>query len=296
MKWIIRTIIFLLTISITGCNSKNDYKLHVVTFNIRLDLARDGVNRWENRVPLVYSYFNEEKPDIIGMQEVLHSQLLDLNDMLTDYDYVGTGRSDGIHGGEYSPIYFRTDRFELINHSQVWLSENPYSAGSIGWDAAYPRVVTWAELKDRKAGKIIYVFNTHFDHRGMEARKESIRLMSETMSTVAEDAPLIAMGDFNIRKNHPDIGNELYSVLIDTFMGSNFLLNSEYISKNPTLSAGATFNGFRENWRDAPPYAIDYIFVNESFDVNEYRIDHVTEGEVFISDHWPVISILSYSD
>jgi endonuclease/exonuclease/phosphatase family metal-dependent hydrolase len=296
MKRLVYTsLLLLLKLCITGCSSET-VKLHVVTFNIRLDLQADGINRWENRVPLVKAYFTEENPDIIGMQEVLHNQLLDLGEILPEYDFVGTGRDDGITGGEYSPIFFRTDRFKLLNDSQFWLSQTPEVPGSMGWDASYTRIVTWAELEDMESGKVLFVFNTHFDHRGVEARTRSIELMSANMEKIANDAPLIAMGDFNIRKNHPSLGSDLYHSLIEVFKDNNSLLNSEYIAKKPVTSGGATSNGFSEDWIERPPYAIDYIFVNPHFYVEEYRVDHVKDGEIFISDHWPVVSKINYSE
>ena len=291
---IISFILLLLQLFISGCNSETD-KLQVVTFNIRLDLQSDGVNRWDNRVPLVKTYFKQQSPDIIGMQEVLHNQLLDLTEILPEYDFVGTGRDDGSTGGEYSPIFYRKDRFELLNNSQFWLSQTPDIPGSIGWDASFTRIVTWAELKDKKSKNRIFVFNTHFDHRGIEAREKSIELMSAMMAEISDDAPLIALGDFNIRKNHPSLGSDLYYNLMEVFENNNSLQNSEYIAENPVISGGATNNGFSKDWRERPPYAIDYIFVNNHFNVIEYRVDHVKEGEVFISDHWPVVSKISYS-
>jgi len=277
-----------------GCNSAKE-ELHVVTFNIRYDNPRDGINRWEARIPIVEAYFTSEAPDIIGMQEVLHSQLLDFQEMLPGYSYVGTGRDDGKQGGEYSPIFFRNDVFNLVDHSQFWLSETPDVPGSRSWDAAITRIVSWAKLEHIATGKVIYCFNTHFDHRGVLARQMSTDLMSDKMAEIAGDAPLVAMGDFNIRRNHPTMGSALYYNLIGRFRDNNSLHNAEYNSVAPVTSAGATGNGFNPNWRERPPHAIDYIFANDHFRIESYRVDHVMEGDVFISDHWPVVSILSFS-
>lgn len=278
-----------------GCESDHAEQLHLVTLNIRYDNPEDGNNRWANRIPIVENYFNEETPDIIGMQEVLHNQLLDLQQILPGYGYVGTGRDDGNTAGEYSPIFWREDRFDLVDHSQFWLSEVPDSVGSRGWDAALPRIVTWAALHDHQSGKTIYTFNTHFDHRGRDARKNSIDLMSDRISEIAGDAPVIAMGDFNIRRNHPAFGDTLYTHLMEVFMENDKFQNSEYAAGD-VVSAGATSTGFNENWRERPPHAIDYIFADQNFQVQTYRVDHIIENGVFISDHWPVVTIVKYSE
>jgi endonuclease/exonuclease/phosphatase family metal-dependent hydrolase len=295
VKKIYKTMMISFLVLLMGFNNKNE-ELHVVSFNIRYASPGDGINIWEKRVPVVKRYLNEEMPDIVGMQEVVHSQLIDLQEMMPGYSYVGTGRDDGKQGGEYSPIFFRNDKFDLLEHSQFWLSDTPDVPGSVGWDAAITRVVAWAKLKHKPTGKEFYCFNTHFDHRGVEARQRSADLMSQKITEIAGDAPVIATGDFNIRRNHPSLGNALYYNLIGTFKDNNSLLNTEYISKTPVTTGGITSTGFRPDWKEAEDgYPIDYVFVNQYFEVESYRVDRVMEGEVFISDHWPVVAVISFS-
>ncbi len=272
-------------IALLSC-SKQQYELNVMTFNIRLDLAADGENRWDARIPVVKSYMDTTAPDIAGMQEVLHHQLIDLQEMMPGYDYVGTGRDDGKTGGEYSPVFFRNDRFILRDNSQFWLSETPEVPGSRSWDAAITRIVSWAALEDRKSGELIYAFNTHFDHRGVQARLKSIELMSEKIKEIAGDSPVIVLGDFNIRKESDD-----YGFMIDTFSENNGLTNAELISRAPVTGAESTFNGFRT---DIEPRVIDFIFVDNNFGVSSYRVDEVMENGIFISDHWPVVAEIQY--
>jgi endonuclease/exonuclease/phosphatase family metal-dependent hydrolase len=280
-------------LTLAGCEKHQTSELHLVTLNVRYDNPDDGENRWANRIPIVESYLREEAPDIIGMQEVLHNQLLDLRQMLPGYGYVGTGRDDGSTSGEYAPIFWREDRFDLVDYSQFWLSETPDSVGSRGWDAAFPRIVTWAALQDNQSGRIIYAFNTHFDHRGRDARMNSISLMADRMSDIAGDDPVIAMGDFNIRKNHPAFGDTLYNHITEIFIERDELQNAEYTAAE-VVSAGATGNGFNESWRDRPPHAIDFIFADTNFEVQTYRVDHIIQNGIFISDHWPVVSVVNF--
>ena len=269
--------------------------LHVVTFNIRYDNPNDGINRWEARIPLVEKYLIKESPDIIGMQEVVHRQILDLQRILPDYDYVGTGRNDGKADGEYTPIFYRKDKVNLLEHSQFWLSETPEVPGSKGWDAAITRIVTWAKFEDRESGKVFYFFNTHFDHMGAEARHHSAVLLSEKIAAIAPGFPVVVTGDFNIRKGHPSLGNDLYENLINTFRDKNNLLNAAYVSKSAVDPPGPTSTGFRPDWKSREGHPIDYIFVNAHFQVDAYRVDRIVDGDVFISDHWPVVSKISFT-
>jgi endonuclease/exonuclease/phosphatase family metal-dependent hydrolase len=279
-----RSVISLFLPSIMILSSCNPHRneITLMTFNIRLDLAADGENRWENRIPVVAAYMDSVAPDIAGMQEVLHHQLLDLLEIMPGYSYVGTGRDDGKTGGEYSPVFFRDDRFILRDNSQFWLSETPEIPGSISWDAAITRIVSWAALEDRQSGEIIYAFNTHFDHRGVEARRRSAELISGRIPEIAGDSPVILLGDFNIRKESAD-----YEFMSNLFAENNRLANAELISETPVKNAESTFNGFRH---DIEPRVIDFIFVDDNFRVLFYRVDEVLENGIFISDHWPVVS------
>lgn len=263
------------------CSSEEKaHEINVMTFNVRFDNINDSVNAWPNRNPLVEKYMKEEMPDIVGIQESLHHQNEDLLSIMPGYAYVGTGRDDGETGGEFSPIFYRTDKFELLDHSQFWLSETPDVPGSIGWAAVLPRVVAWAQLMHRENGKELFVFNTHFSHVSDEARDRSMQFLSDQIEAIAGDKRVIVTGDFNIAK-----GSELYYDMLDRFADRNSLQNAELIARKSYTGEASTFNGFRDN---TGPRIIDYIFVDDSFTVEGYTIDKVREGEIFISDHWPV--------
>jgi endonuclease/exonuclease/phosphatase family metal-dependent hydrolase len=288
-----RSLILVCLFSLFACKPAPE-SIQVVTFNVRYDNPDDGINRWEARIPVIEAYFAAGMPDIIGMQEVLHRQVVDLERMLKGYSFVGTGRDDGKQDGEYAPIFYRKDRFRLLEHSQFWLSETPDVAGSKGWDADITRIVTWARFMQLSGGREFYFFNTHFDHRGVEARRMSATLMSQKIAEIAGDNPVIVTGDFNIRKNHPVAGDDMYNHLMKSFQDNNSLSNAEYVSVAPVTSGGATSTGFRPDWAvHMPGNAIDYIFVNPAFRVESYRVDRIVEGEVFISDHWPVVAEIS---
>ena len=280
---IISAVVVLLFFSF--CNlPKPDHTVTVMTFNIRFDNPGDGINAWSNRIPVTKAYMSQETPDILGVQESLYHQNLDLLEIMPGYAYVGTGRDDGKEGGEFSPIFYRKEVFELLEDAQFWLSETPDVPGSIGWEAILPRVVTWAKLKHVQSGKELFVFNTHYSHVSDLARRKSMEFMADKINEIAGDHPVIVLGDFNITQ-----GSDLYHHMVAHLEEKNGLQNAEYLSQQPVSLADATFNAFRDG---IEPRVIDYIFVDNNFDVLSYAVDIVKEDEVFISDHWPVKAVL----
>ena len=139
--------------------------LNVMTFNIRLNVASDSMNAWPHREHLVASQINFFDVDILGVQEAKPDQMKDLERLLPAYNHIGVARDSGAWG-EYSAIFYKKDRFDLLASSTFWLSPTPHVPASKGWDAAITRIVTWGKFKDKKSGKIFYSFNTHIDHIG----------------------------------------------------------------------------------------------------------------------------------
>ena len=182
-----------------------------MTFNIRLDLPSDGANAWSQRKELVFELIRREAPDLLGMQEVLLHQKRELEAALPDYAMIGAGRDDGREAGEFSPLAWRRDRFELVRSGTFWLSPTPETPGK-ACDVALPRIATWAVLRDRKSGETLRVLNTHFDHVGAVAKANSARLIGEWVKAGPDAGlPAIVMGDFN-----SPTGSEPYRLLADT--------------------------------------------------------------------------------
>ena len=200
---------------------------------------------------------------------------------MTDYAWVGVGRDDGKTKGEYSPIFYNKKRFKLIIHNTFWLSKSPDKIGSKDWDAALPRIATWAHFRDNNTKKEFILLNTHFDHRGSEARHESAKLISQRLKPLAKDLPLVVMGDFNMT-----VKSKPYKVLSTVKLSkTNQLQDSRSISKTKPTGPTSTFNGFRAAVGNR---IIDHIFVSSQFSVkNNTIIDKKIEGR-FPSDHFPV--------
>ena len=170
----------------------------VMSFNIRYATAADGENAWSKRREFVLETIRTFGPDLLGAQEVLARPAAFLRKGLPTYGFHGVGRDDGKEAGEFAPVLWRTKRFERISGGHLWLSETPDEPGSRGWAAACVRMVSWVMLADSEApGRRFLYANTHFDHRGAEARLASARLLDARLRDLAKGAPVILTGDFN---------------------------------------------------------------------------------------------------
>lgn len=276
--WLALSSLFILPSNLAA-RERDSVTLRVMTYNIRLDLASDGANAWPHRKEMVAAVIDHEAPDLLGMQEVLVHQKRDLERALPEFQMVGVGRDDGVEEGEFSPIAFRRQRFELVDSGTIWLSETPMQP-SKGWDAAYPRIATWALLRDGRSGHVLRVLNTHFDHVGVVARHQSATLLSLWLKEGAWSAlPTIVMGDLN---SSPD--DSAYHILAGS---AESLRDARAISRTPTYGPSGTFNAFKIESDAAAP--IDHIFISAQFAVGSYAVVTQHWGGRLPSDHYPVI-------
>ncbi len=273
---------------IMTCGPSNDNFNHirVMTFNIRMNTPADSLNAWPSRKDLVASMVRFHQADLVGFQEVLDDQMEDLKQALPEFGWFGVGRDDGQKAGEYSAIFYRKNRFNLQRQETFWLSETPEVAGSRGWDAACVRIVTWGEFQDNWTGKKFHHFNTHFDHRGELARKNSVRLLLSKVQTIAGTKPVVVTGDFNFNESSP-----LYSLIIDSAHVQNLyeLFDSKKLSQQPIHGPSGTFQGFKEV---VPNQKIDYIFVNSKFNVLQHGVLSDRWENRWPSDHLPVLAVI----
>jgi endonuclease/exonuclease/phosphatase family metal-dependent hydrolase len=265
---------------ISGLVVAQDY-LNVMTFNIRYNNPGDSANAWPYRKDKVASQILFHQAHIVGMQEALHGQVNDLQARLPQYKFVGVGR-DGGEKGEYSAIFYDTTRLQLLSSQTFWLSQQPHVVASVGWDAALTRVVTWAKFKDRKTKKIFYHFNTHFDHRGKNARRESAVLLLQQVQSIAGKTVSITTGDLNARP-----ADEPIRVIVDSSSQLR-LTDSKQVSLTPHYGPTGTFNGFGSKETEEVP--IDYIFIKNGGKVLQHATLSQTWGGRFSSDHFPVFA------
>jgi endonuclease/exonuclease/phosphatase family metal-dependent hydrolase len=253
-------------------------EVKVMSYNIRLDLKSDGENQWEKRKEVVTAQMNFFGADFIGAQEVLHNQLEYLEQNLDGYSFIGVARDDGKMAGEYSCIFYKNDKYDVIEQSTFWLSLTP-GIPSKGWDAALNRVCTYGLFRDKKTKQLFWVFNTHFDHVGKTARLESAKLIYEKITSLnRKNLPVIVAGDFNSKPDEPP-AQYMMSVMN----------NSRDISRL-VFGPVDTWNAFR--FSEVPKNCIDYIFVGKDKRIRVEKFATLTDSYElkYPSDHFPIIS------
>lgn len=204
------------------------------SYNIRYDNPGDVEkgNSWPQRLPVIAGLIRFHEFDVLGTQEAFHNQLVDLQKLLPNYAYTGCGRDDGKDAGEHAAIFYRKDKFTLLECGNFWLSQTPEKPGK-GWDADLPRICTWAKLRQTEGGGVLFVFNTHFDHRGVQARLESAKLIVARIKEIARDEPVILTGDFNV-----DQTSESYRSLHDSgILADSFETAADRYALNGTANA-----------------------------------------------------------
>ncbi len=273
---------FFLLLAVATCLGINAQSLNVMSFNIRLNTANDGINAWPKRSDKVSSQILFHQTDFVGVQEALHDQMMDLQKDLPDYSYVGVGRDDGKTKGEYSAIFYKKSRLSVIESGTVWLSKTPTVPGSKGWDANIPRIVTWAKFKDLQTKKLFYVFNTHFDHIGVEARRESAKYILHLVDSVAGTMPSVITGDFNAAPK-----DEPIKIIVDQ-SNAKHLTDSKAVSETPHYGPVGTFNAWKVKEDSELP--IDHIFIRNKVKVLQHATLSQTWGNQYSSDHFPVFA------
>ena len=258
-----------LCLACTRQDSKQE--MNIMSFNLRLDTPVDGDNRWDNRKAACIALITDRHPDVLGIQEGLPHQVQFLADNLPGYAWVGTGRDSLSTGNEYSALFYDRARFEPVASGTFWLSTTPDSM-SRGWDAALNRIVTWARLHDRQSGHDVLAMNTHFDHIGQVARRESARLVADRARQLSGDTvPVFLTGDFNAEPSDP-----LFAPLNAYFLPAR--------TEAATTDILGTYQGYGQ---EQDTQIIDHIFYRNARALAFKTVtDHY--GVPYVSDHYPV--------
>ena len=277
----IRSVFFFLSMLVLAANSYGQ-QLRIATYNLRFDNPRDSGNLWVDRAPVVSELIRFHDFDIFGTQEALKNQLDDVSKALPYYSRFGHGRDDGKEKGEHSAIYYKTERFDLLDSGDFWLSQTPEKP-SLGWDATCcNRICSWVKLREKKSKKVFYVFNAHFDHQGMQARRESGKLILEKISAIAGRQPVVFTGDLN-----GDHDSEWYKVLAQSDM-----LEDSYTLVSHPYASNASFNAFGKARKSRQ--IIDHIFITNHFTVKKWGVLTDTYYGKFPSDHFPVVADITF--
>ena len=268
--------------------------LTVGSYNIRYQNSNDSINGnvWSRRCKSICDQINWERPDVFGTQEGLNNQINDLASNLKDYQWIGVGRDDGKKAGEYSAIFYRNNRVELLEQGNFWLNETP-DRPVRGWDAACVRICTWGHFRDRQTKKEFYFLNLHMDHVGIKARSESAKLVMNRITKMTNGGKKLAVltGDFNVSQT-----NELYSLFTQSGV-----LKDCYTTAAQRFAENGTYNGFDYHFYTTE--RIDHIFVTPATTVDAYAV--LTNGywekdmnnrmsRRTLSDHNPIFARIHF--
>ncbi len=287
----------------------------VLSYNIRYQNNQDGEDHWQNRKQTVITTIRQA--DLIGLQEVVGKQFDDVREGTPEWSWYGVGRDDGLAKGEIVPVGWRSDQFITLEQGTFWLSDSPYSIGEKGWDAAISRTATWVRLVPRKPSAranrsrptnradgepepsanadaasnhrseptTLLIVNTHFDHRGGEARVQSARMLREWIAKNRGSSEVIMLGDLN---SGPE-SEPLNQLLIAS--KSEFAPLADTRALSPVADPGpdGTWNGFKEIQIGT---RIDFIlYQGDRLKVVHFEtLDPRTPAGRFGSDHLPILS------
>ncbi len=274
----------LLALFLLGVNMNSSAQsLNIATYNLRNANHEDSLagNGWGKRFPVIGEMAQFYDWDIWGTQEGKSWQLQDLLGVLPDYSYIGVGRDDGKTAGEYSAIFYKKNKFDLLKSGNFWLSTVTDKPNK-GWDAVLPRICTWGLFKEKKTGKTFYFYNLHMDHIGKIARSESAKLILSKIKEAGVKIPVVLTGDFNVDQN-----SDSYKVL-ET---SNILHDSYNLSKirlDNSASFNSYGNGLGINER------IDHIFLSNQFTVKRYGILNDGYVDTTIGDNGKTTHTMRY--
>jgi endonuclease/exonuclease/phosphatase family metal-dependent hydrolase len=244
-----------------------------MTFNIRYGTAQDGDDHWLKRREQLFALLREQRPDVIGVQEALHAQLREIVEAVPGYAYVGVGRTDGRHAGEYAAILYRSSRLDVRRTDTFWFSDTPGVVASKTWGNTIERICTWAYVEDRE-GVPFYVYNVHLDHQSQPSRERSAALLLARIAARDPAVPVLVTGDFNAGEQNPAIAG-LRAALRDSFR-----------VRHPDATEVGTFNGFKPG--NTGGDKIDYVFVSPDVEVLDAAIVRTSVGGRYPSDHFPV--------
>ena len=256
--------------------------LKIATFNLRMDTPSDGENAWFHRKDMVNDLIRFYGFDLFGTQEGFTHQLNDIL-RLSDYRFIGVGRDDGKDAGEHCAIFYRSDRFKVLDQGDFWLSEHPEKPGR-GWDGTCcNRICTWGKFEDLKNHKQFYFFNVHYEYEGDVARRESSNLMISRIKSIAGNQPVFLTGDFNAFPTEEPI-----RILND----SGFLNDSYKITKEAPFGPVCTYHGYDSTIKTEE--RLDYIWVTDSIQIDQYGVLTNTLYGHTPSDHFPVMVVAEF--
>jgi len=253
--------------------------LRVMSFNVRVPVAADGPNRWEARRDLLVRTVREQRPDVMGTQELHQEQGDYIVAKLPQYAWFGIDRFGG-HKDEHMGVFYRKDRLRVLDSGNFWLSDTPDKPASITWGNVFPRMVTWALFEDKANGRRFYYYDTHFPYREQDedARTKSAQEILAHLAKLPADAPFVLTGDLN---TGPD--SRTYALFAQRLKDARAIA--------PRVEGPEkTFH----NFTGTPDQRIDFIFVR-GFRAERYATVTTQQDGHYPSDHFPVLAELRWA-
>jgi endonuclease/exonuclease/phosphatase family metal-dependent hydrolase len=280
---------------VADATSGANIDLKVMSFNIRYSYGKPqepaAENDWDDvkspRRERAIRVICDYQPDVLGVQEARDLQIDDLKAALPEYEFYGIGRDDGKTEGEFSGIYFRSDRFAKQDAGSFWLSETPEKPGTTFYKAenAVPRIASWVRLAEKASGREFFVLNMHWDHIDAPARRQSAALARKRLAELAEGLPTIVMGDLNAGERSA----EVRALRGDDDAAGRMLADSYreiYPERKPDESSFGGWDGRTEGRR------IDFILHTDEFTPTAAAIVRTNYDGRWPSDHYPVTATL----
>ena len=259
----------------------------VMSYNMKRNMFDLGKHAWKRREDDAVDLIRLNQPDILGTQELVSKSLRCVAGRLEEYGWCGAGRNGG-DKGEYTAIFYRKDKFNLVDSDTFWLSNFPKVPGSRAWFAAFPRICTWCILEFKEEpGLKVKVYNTHLDHLSFYARINSAKLIKQHMlkTNQLESIPVIFMGDFNAHPTSRTL--RFLESMPDGREDEIYLINSYHHSAHVRATIGPSYHGYSESPSGAP---IDYIFTSADLKVQDVEIERTKFSDFHPSDHFPVVA------
>ena len=262
-------------ITIESIPEKANEATRIMSFNLRC--VDDEEGSIHNRSQIAVAIIDQYAPDSFGIQEATPKWIKILDKKFSEkYARVGEGRSPIEMFTEYSAVYYRKDKYNLIDSGTIWLSETPEKKYTKDFESKHNRIATWAVLEDKETGEKFTHINTHLDHVLESTRVEQSKVLLNKISELEKSTKVICTGDFNTYETA-----EAYSVMTASMDDTKLLAEKS--------DTGITFHkyGTIEEHEDG---AIDFIFTTKGMKVDTYKIIRNTVEGMYPSDHYPIVA------
>lgn len=236
----------------------------------------EGGNLVSDRIPRFVQLMNEYQPDILGTQEC-SADWMHCIESSFDGRYVSS-QTVSSWGRTGNPIYFRADRYELLDAGLIWLSPTPHVLRSQFDGDSGPRNCSWALVKDILTGQTLFVADCHPDWNNDTQRALQVNVIFQELGEELQETPAILCGDFNSGPEGP-----IYAIVTD-----NHMLDTRSSASRDLSAVDHTYH----NFGNASTF-LDFIFHNDSLETGYYGILSDKYGG-YISDHYGVIAELSF--